>query len=136
MSTDQNKQIVRDFYNAIAREDYEAAARCCHEDFVFYLQVDEPIHGVDGFIASEKKNFDSFSPFEFSIQQLLAEGDQVAAYMLFDGLHTGNANGIEPTGNRVRFSLAMWLTIEDGKIRTKRAHFDSADVHRQLDNAY
>lgn len=39
--------------------------------------------------------------------------------------------GIEPKGNTIRFSLMMWLTIEDGKIIEKRAHFDRADIKEQ-----
>lgn len=33
---------------------------------------------------------------------------------------------------RLRFSLLMLLTISDGKIIEKRAHFDRMDIHRQL----
>jgi ketosteroid isomerase-like protein len=40
MSVEANKEIVRQFYAAIQREDYESVARMCHKDFKFYLQVD------------------------------------------------------------------------------------------------
>lgn len=133
MSIEANKQVVHQFYNALQNKDYAAAAQLCHPDFVFYLQVDTPIHSADGFIASEKKNFDGFPGFRFQIERLIAEGDQVAAYMVFDGKHTGSAvDGIAPTGRRLRFSLLMLLTIADGKIIEKRAHFDRKDIHRQL----
>ena len=79
MSTESNKQVVHKFYEAIQNEDYAAAAQLCHSDFVFYLQIDTPIHGAAGFIASEKKNFDAFPGFSFQIERLIAEGDQVAA---------------------------------------------------------
>lgn len=133
MSTEMNKQIVRRFYEALEREDYSAAADFCHPEFVFYLQVDTPIRGADGFIASEKKNFDGFPGFSFQIERLVAEDDQVAAYLIFDGRHTGGVvDGIAPTGKRLRFSLLMLLKIADGKIIEKRAHFDRMDIHRQL----
>lgn len=133
MSTESNKQVVHKFYEAIQNEDYAAAARLCHSDFVFYLQIDTPIHGAAGFIASEKKNFDAFPGFSFQIERLIAEGDQVAAYLVFDGKHTGKeVDGIAPTGKRLRFSLLMLLKVADGKIIEKRAHFDRKDIHRQL----
>lgn len=133
MSTESNKQVVRQFYEALQNEDYAAAAQQCHSDFMFYLQMDTPIHGADGFIASEKKNFDGFPGFSFQIEALIAEGDQVAAYLVFDGKHTGGiVDGITPAGNRLRFSLLMLLKITDGKIVEKRAHFDRMDIHRQL----
>lgn len=133
MSNEKNKQLVRQFYAALQAEDYAAAAALCHRDFVFYLQLDTPIRGADGFVASEKKNFDAFAGFRFTVEALFSEGGHVAAYMIFDGLQTGAIDGIEPCGRRLRFSLMMLLRIEDGKIIEKRAHFDRLDVHRQLE---
>lgn len=132
MSVEANKELVRKFYAAIQREDYVAAASFCHEDFVFYTQVDTPILGSAGFVQSEKKNFDAFEGFSFTIEALFAEGDQVAAYMLFDGRQTGVFDGVEPKGTKVRFSLMMLLAIADGKIIEKRAHFDRMDIRKQL----
>ncbi len=133
MSTELNKQVVRQFYEALQNEDYVAAALACHPNFVFYLKVNAPIHGADGFIASEKKNFDAFPGYSFQIESLIAEGDQVAAYLVFDGKHTGGiVDGIPPAGKRLHFSLLMLLKIADGKIIEKRAHFDRMDIHRQL----
>lgn len=133
MSTEINKQVARQFYEALQSEDYAAAAQLCHPDFVFYLQVDTPIRGTAGFIASEKKNFDAFPGFSFQIERIVAEGDQVAAYLVFDGKHTTSVvDGIAPAGKSLRFSLLMLLTFDDGKIIEKRAHFDRMDIHRQL----
>ena len=133
MSTESNKQVVRQFYEALQNGDYVAAALACHPNFVFYIQIDAPIQGADGFIASEKKNFDAFPGFSFQIESLIAEGDQVAAYLVFDGKHTGGVvDGIPPAGKHLRFSLLMLLKIANGKIIEKRAHFDRMDIHRQL----
>jgi predicted ester cyclase len=130
---EENKQLVRDFYESIEKEDYNTTAKYCHEDFTFYLQVDEPIKGAEGFVKSEKKNFDAFKGFTFKIHELICEGDKVAAYLIFDGKHTSaTIFNIEPTGNQVRFSLFMLLTIKDGKIIEKRAHFDHCDVKAQV----
>lgn len=133
MSIEANKQVVHQFYEALQREDYSTAAQFCHPSLVFHLQVDTPILGAEGFIASEKKNFDAFPGFSFKIERLIAEDDQVAAYLIFDGKHTGGmVDGIVPTGRRLRLSMLMLLTVSDGKIIEKRAHFDRQDVHRQL----
>jgi predicted ester cyclase len=128
-----NKQVIRDFYESIQLEDYKTAASYCHEDFTFYLQVDQPIKGAEGFVASEKKNFDAFKGFTFTIHELLAERDKVVAYLIFEGKHTSSPIfNVEPTGNHVRFSLLMLLTLKDGKIIEKRAHFDHKDVLFQV----
>ena len=132
MEIEDNKALVRRFYDAIAREDYEEAAKCCHQDFVFYPQLDTPHHGAEGFIASEKKNFDAFKGFKMPIVRMVAEGDQVAAYLIFEGNQTFDWHGIAAMGAKLRFSLLMLLRIADGKIIEKRAHFDVSDIVRQL----
>ena len=124
--------MVRKFYAAVDKEDYEAASAYLHKDFTFYVQVDQPIPGADGFVASEKKNFDAFGEFDFKIVDLIAEGNKVAAFMIHEGKHSKNPlMGLAPKGNNIRFSLMMWLTIEEGKIIEKRAHFDRTDIAEQ-----
>ena len=134
MSTPQeNKELVRRFYAAIESKDFDALHDMCHPDFVFYNQVDAPQAGVEGLTAAEKKNFDAFESFRFPIEAIVAEGDRVAAYMMFEGHNQiGPCVGAEPKGNNCRFSLCMMLKIKDGKIIEKRAHFDTGDIYRQL----
>lgn len=133
MSTEQNKQLVKRFYAAIERGDFDALHDMVHPDFVFYNQVDTPRPGVAGLVESEKKNFEAFESFRFPIELMIAEGDQVAAYMLFEGkAYRSNVFGVPPSGKDVRISIMMLLTIKDGKLLTKRAHFDVGDIRRQL----
>lgn len=133
MSLEENKKLVQRFYDAINAQDFGLLHEMCHKDFVFYNQVDIPHHGVDGFIAAEKKNFDAFESFTFPVVAMVAEGDRVAAYMMFEGKrHRRESFNLPPTGKDVRISLMMFLTIRDGKIIEKRAHFDVSDVRRQL----
>ncbi|MFG0393049.1 ester cyclase [Pseudomonas sp. zbq_4] len=132
MSVEANKKLVRDFYDAIERRDYEAVAQFCHDEFNFYVQVDRPLHGAGGLVGSEKKNFDMFDHFTFKIHELLADEDRVAAYMIFEGVQTRTLEGVPVKGGVVRFSLMMLLRVKDGKILEKRAHFDNKDVDSQL----
>ena len=134
MSLEANKQLVRRFYAAIERGDFAALNDMVHPDFVFYNQVDTPHPGVQGLVDSEKKNFDAFESFVFPIDTLVAEGDHVAAYMTFEGKgYRSNVFGVPANGKSCRLSLMMLLTIRDGKIVEKRAHFDAADTRRQLE---
>lgn len=132
MSIEENKALVRHFYGALGREDYEELAKLFHKDFVFYSQVETPHPGGDEFIASERKNFDAFKGFKFPIVRMVAEGDQVAAYLVFEGRQSSEWHGIPARGARLSFSLFSLLRIKDGKIIEKRAHFDVNDIVRQL----
>lgn len=55
MSVEANKQLVRRFYETIEQENYEARKDYCHENFVFYPQLDTPFPGLEGLVESEKK---------------------------------------------------------------------------------
>lgn len=132
MSIEENKALVQRFYDAIGRRDFDTVRELCHPDFVFYTQIDTPHPGAEGFINPEKKNFDAFEEFRMPIKTMLAEGNKVAAYLVFEGKQTGECLGIPPSGNFLRFSLMMLLTIADGKIIEKRAHYDRQDIIRQL----
>lgn len=52
---------------------------------------------------------------------VIAEGDQVAAYLIFEGIHARKLDGIPASGRKVRFALFMKLTLKDGLIIEKRA---------------
>ncbi|MFD6211530.1 ester cyclase [Peribacillus sp. NPDC060253] len=133
MSVETNKELVCSFYEALEQENYEELKDFCHQDFVFYPQVDTPFYGVEGLIESEKNNFDAFPGFKMPIKSLAAEGDQVAVYFIFEGSHTGTPfHGATATGKNVKFSLLMLLRIADGKIIEKRSHVDKHDILRQL----
>jgi steroid delta-isomerase-like uncharacterized protein len=133
MSLENNKQLVQKFYAAMESGNFDALHDMVHPEFVFYNQVDMPRPGVQGLIDAEKKNFDAFESFRFPIETMVAEGDKVAAYMLFEGTGYRSAVfGVPPNGKSIRISLMMLLTIKDGRISEKRAHFDIGDVRRQL----
>lgn len=133
MSLEDNKQPVQRFYAAIECGNFDALHDMVHPEFVFYNQVDIPRPGVPGLIDAEQKNFDAFESFRFPIETIVAEGDKVAAYMLFEGEGYRSAVfGVPANGKSVRISLMMLLTIKDGMISEKRAHFDVGDIRRQL----
>ena len=133
MSLEENKALVQRFYATIERGDFDALNDMVHKDFVFYNQIDIPRPGVAGLVEAEKKNFDAFESFIFPIDVMVAEGDRVAAYMRFEGKgYRSDVFGVPASGKSVRISLMMLLTIKDGKILEKRAHFDVGDIRRQL----
>ena len=50
MSIEANKELVKRFYEAIERLEFDALSSMVHEDFVFYPQVDTPFPGVAGLV--------------------------------------------------------------------------------------
>ena len=131
MSTEQNKAIVKEFYRLIEENKYDKVKELCHKDFVFYSQIDTPLDAA-GFIRQEKGHMDAFPGFTMRIHEMFAEGDQVACYLIFEGVQAKEFLGVAPTNKKVRFSLMFLLTLKDGKFIQKRAHYNTADILKQL----
>jgi predicted ester cyclase len=131
VTLEENKNLVLDFYAALKREDYDVAAGMCHDEFIFYNQVDTPHHGIDGFMRAEKKNLDAFEGYSMAIETT-AEEDRVIAYIVFEGKQSEEIYGIPPAGARLRMSMCNLFRVREGKIFEKRAHFDRLDHIEQL----
>lgn len=132
MSTTENKALVIDFYKAIESGNWNQLEDMCQKDLIFYSQVDSPQHGTASFIESEKRNFDAAPGFTIRVHDLIAEDEKVVAYLIIEGIQSKEMLGIPPTGAKLRFSLLNLFEFKDGKISTKRAHFDIDDIKRQL----
>ncbi|KQW65528.1 ester cyclase [Phenylobacterium sp. Root77] len=136
MSIEDNKKLVEEFYAALDRAEFDRMGEFCHPDFVFYSQVDTPKPGVTGLIDSERPSFEAFESYSFALKQMVAEGDKVAAYLLFEGKnHVRQLGALAPLNKDLRMSVFCLLTIKDGKIIEKRAHIDGADAIAQLSAA-
>lgn len=129
---EQNKDLVSAFYDAVTRSDFEAVERMCHEDFVFYGQIDTPRPGTQGFIDAEKHHLEVFDDLTMTVEKMVADGDSVAAYVVVEGDQIGEYYGVPPQGKHLRMSMCNLLTIRDGKVVEKRAHYDRMDHVRQL----
>ena len=130
MSVEENKAVVTRFYQLIEENRYDELKDLMHPDFRFYSQIDHPLTGEE-FIRQEKNHMDACPGFTMRIHKMFAEGDLVACYLVYEGVHTKPFMGLPPTNNKVRFSLMFMITLKDGKFYEKRAHYDGADILRQ-----
>lgn len=128
---DENKAVVYEFYRLIEANEYDKVKDLCHDDFVFYSQIDTPLD-VEGFIRQEKGHMDAYPGFTMRIHNCFTHGDKVACYLVFEGIQKKEYLGVAPTGNKVRFSLMFMITMKDGKFLEKRAHYNAADILKQL----
>ena len=75
---------------------------------------------------------DAFPGFTMRIHEIFARDDKVACYLIFEGVQTREFLGHPASGRKVRFSLMFMITLKDGKYIEKRAHYNTADILRQL----
>ena len=100
----QNEKLVHDFYQALEGYDFLTLKSLCSSDFVFYSQIDNPIHGVDGFIASETATLDGFRGFSMKPEVLISEADKVVAYVVLKVSTIMKCTDINQPGKSTYFS--------------------------------
>ncbi len=103
MSAEENKALIRRYFEAIKGKDKPATV------------VEEYTTDRDllGFIAWGET---AFPHFEMLIDDMIAEGDQVAVRATFKGTHRGDFLGIPPTGIHITQPFNVVYRIADGKI--------------------
>ena len=74
----------------------------------------------------------AFPDLRVTVEDLIAEGDKVAARLRVRGTHLGDLNGIAPTGRRVDFTGIVISRVEGGRIAEDWANFDDLGMMRQL----
>ena len=67
-----------------------------------------------------------------TIEDMVAEGDRVVTKKTFHGTHTGELNGIPPTGNRVSIQYVDILRVRDGQIVEHWLSMDQLSFMQQL----
>lgn len=74
----------------------------------------------------------AFGEVRVEIDELVAEGDRVAARLTITGRHTGTFAGLPATGRRVTYSSFRFYRIEDGKIVATHAMQDRLGLLQQI----
>ncbi len=74
----------------------------------------------------------AFPDIHVTIEDILAEGDKVAARLAFVGTHQGPFQGIEATGKRVQWSGIWMYRIADGRLVERWHRYDMPGLLRQI----
>jgi steroid delta-isomerase-like uncharacterized protein len=134
----RNKDLVRRFVSEVlnSRSD-EVAARAIDElvaeDYVVHdPDASSDIRGREAlkrYVADFKH---SFPDFHVNIEDIIAEGDRVAARYTTRGTHEGEYLGIPPTGKTITVSEMAIERIVDGRFVETWLNCDTLGVMRQL----
>jgi predicted ester cyclase len=74
----------------------------------------------------------SFGGGRVAIVDILAEGDLIAARLHETGTHTGDFQGIQPSGNGVSYGSMTFLRVIDGKIVEHWGILDMPTLLKQI----
>jgi predicted ester cyclase len=132
MSTEENKQIFRRFIEEFWNQrNLEVADELFAPDAVSPTAPQLP-RGPQGVKEIGGMVLRGFPDFHMTIEDLVAEGDKVAARFMERGTHRGEFMGIAPTGNQATWTEIGILRIKDGKVVESWFQTDMLGLMRQL----
>ena len=103
MTTDTNKAIAR--------------PELCSPDYRLHATLSGPDALDRDHLKDLVRSFrSSFPDARISIEDIVAEGDLVAARLMERGTHAGAFRGIPPTGRPVTYGSMTFLRIVEGRI--------------------
>ncbi|MFG2888776.1 ester cyclase [Streptomyces sp. NPDC048248] len=130
MSSEENKRLVRRFYEEIDRGNLDAMDELVAEDYKDHSPPPFPgfAEGREG-LKQVFRLFWEATPGTHEIEDQVAEGDKVVTRLTARGVHEGDLPGIPATGNALTMTGTVIHRIENGKLAEK---WSDKDLHGLL----
>jgi predicted ester cyclase len=131
MNTEENKSVVRNMLGLIEKGDVQSADKYFSPNWENHdssLPLMKGLEGAKQLIGL----WSAFSDKKITIEDILAEGDLVAAHFVVTGTQTGTFMGIAPTGKTIRMIGTGIFHIVDGKSTDNWVTIDALGLLQQL----
>lgn len=130
--SEENKAVVRRFYEAFGAEDMEALKEVLARDLIAYTHAqaeaqtrEQQLQGIAMWLESFETDFD--------VEEQIAEGDKVATRVTLRAVHSrGEFMGVQPSGKQIDLGGMSFERIKDGRIVHRRVESDWLKVMQQL----
>ena len=132
--SEENKAIARRVYEIVSRGDFGQAREIVDQDAPDneLLPDDPPAKLMETFKETFAEAREAFPDLSDAVEDLMAEGDRVAARGTMRGTHRGEFQRIAPTGKRVEVSAIDMFRISGSKVVEHWGHADDpTDFLRQ-----
>ena len=133
MSAEDNKELVRHIMeDGFNKQDMAVVYDTFHTDYVRHGHGVASMGSLAEHVEDLKARHAAFDQARFDIQKIIGEGDTVAVYYIFRGIHRGDFNGMAATGNTVTRPAAAFFTVRDGKVSEGSVFADGGGFMAQL----
>lgn len=130
MSTEANKTIARRFVEASAASDQAPLKEILAPDFVAHQPYGPQNREV--FLQHLKDYMMAFSENNFIVEEQIAERDQVVTRATWQAVHSGEFQGLPPSGKQITIDAILIERIEDGVVVEHRGLFDQLSLMQQI----
>jgi len=117
---ERNKALVRRIYEEMWNPNDPSAARA----------IFASPEGVERYV---REFLAAFPDLQHTVEELIAEGDRVAARFTACGTHTGQWKKYAPTGKQIQYTGVTLARIADGKITDHYTWWDRIGLVEQIE---
>jgi len=133
MSIEENKALMRRFYEEISKGNLAVVDELTAVDFVDHSPfVPGLAPGRQGTLELFTMIRAAFPDLRITAEDMVAEGDKVVCRGTFSGTHKGEFTGIAPTGKQITVGIIEILRIAGGKMVEHWNVVDSLGMMQQL----
>ncbi len=134
MSTEDNKELVRQFFEEVFNERrLDRADEFVAPDYLDHAAVPGQGPGLEG--AKQQRwarYFAAIPDLHATIDDMVAEGDKVAVRFTVEGTQQGELPGVPPTGKHFRISDYCIYRLAEGKVAENWEQADMLGLMQQL----
>src|SRR6478609_1495274 len=133
MTAGKNEQVMRLFVEFINAASESLAAELISPDAIFHVPGrSEPMRGPAGYLAIIGMMRGGFPDIQWTLEEMIAEGDKVAARFIMRGTHRGTFFGVPPTGKPIVVQAMNIYRLSGGQFVEEHGQPDMLGLLQQI----
>jgi len=130
---EDNKHLMQRFVEFINTASEKLAHELISPEAVFYVPGrPQPMLGPAGYLAIIGMMRGGFPDIQWTLEETIAEGDNVAARFTMRGTHQGVFFGVPPTGEKIAVQAMNFYRWSKGQIVGERGQPDLLGLLQQI----
>ena len=133
MTSEANKLTMHRFVEFINTASEKLAEELISPNAIFHVPGrPEPMRGPAGYLAIIEMMRGGFPDIQWTLEEMVAEGDKVAARFIMRGTHQGTFFGVPPSGKKIAVQAMNFYRLSDGKFVEERGQPDMLGLLQQI----
>jgi steroid delta-isomerase-like uncharacterized protein len=133
MTSENNKLLMQRFTEFINTASEKLAAELIAPKAIFHVPGSpEPMRGPTGYLEIIGMMRSGFPDIQWTLEEMIAEDDKVAARFTMRGTHQGTFFGVPPTGKKIAVQAMNFYRLSGGQIVEQRGQPDLLGLLQQI----
>jgi steroid delta-isomerase-like uncharacterized protein len=133
VTAEANKLVMSRFVEFINTASETLATELISPDAIFYVPGRaEPMRGPAGYLSIIQMMRGGFPDIQWILEEMVAEGNKVAARFTMRGTHRGMFFGVPPSGNEISVQALNLYRLSQGQFVEERGQPDMLALLQQI----